>query len=216
MKPVLIALGLLLGFVIAAEAETELRLSLPVGCALAKDCFIQQYVDIDPSRGAKDYCCGPATYDGHKGTDIRLLSVKAAEAGVPVLASAAGRVKAIRDGMEDRLVAERKASALVEGRECGNGAVIDHGDGWETQYCHLRRGSLKVRKGDAVKAGTPLGFVGYSGHAQFAHVHLSVRQNGKIIDPFLGEAINGASQSDGGSVAPSLWQEDLQTRSLSR
>jgi murein DD-endopeptidase len=31
--------------------------------------------------------------------------------------------------------------------------VIDHGGGWETQYCHLREGSVLVRPDETLDAG---------------------------------------------------------------
>jgi Peptidase family M23 len=188
-----------------ANAETALQLSLPLACTPEKDCFIQQYVDVQPGPGEKDYRCGIATYDGHDGTDFRLLSVKAAEAGVAVKAAAAGRVTGLRDGVDDRLVATPQDRARIKDRECGNGVLIDHGAGWETQYCHLRRGSLTVHKGDMVAAGALLGLVGFSGDAQFAHVHLSVRHNGETVDPFLGEAISGACLASDTYPPHSLW-----------
>lgn len=100
----------------------------------------------------------------------------------------------------------------IEGVECGNGIVIDLGDGWETQYCHLLRGSVKVRKGQKVDAGTPLGLVGYSGAATFAHLHFSVRRNGKVVDPFLGEIVSGTCREDPTLPASSLWRTELRAQ----
>jgi murein DD-endopeptidase MepM/ murein hydrolase activator NlpD len=37
-------------------------------------------------------------------------------------------------------------------REYGNGVVIRHIDGFETQYCHLAKGSITVKSGDLVTA----------------------------------------------------------------
>ena len=68
-------------------------------------------------------------------------------------------------------------------RNCGNGVLLRHGDGWETQYCHLRQGSVRVAAGDRVEAGQPLGLVGMSGEANFPHVHLSVRRDGRRHRP---------------------------------
>jgi len=59
----------------------------------------------------------------------------------------------------------------VKGKECGNGVVITHGDGYETQLCHLKQASIIVQKGDQVKKGDILGFVGTSGASEFPHVH---------------------------------------------
>ncbi len=188
----------------AAHAGGGIELSLPIACQLGRDCFIQQYADTDPGPGARDYRCGNASYDGHNGTDFRVLSLRAA-AGVPVIAAADGQVKAVRDGMEDRLFTGDGAAAAVKGRECGNGAVLDHGSGWETQYCHMQRGSVKVRQGQTVSAGAMLGFVGASGKAAFAHVHLSVRRNGKDIDPFAGADDGGTCTASLPEMPAGLW-----------
>lgn len=190
-------------FASPANADT-LTLSFPLRCTLHETCFIQKYVDTDPSPDAQDYRCGQATDDGHKGTDFRVVSVSDAKKGVAVIAAAPGRVKAIRDGMEDRLI--DKDAGSLRGRECGNGVVIDHGRGWETQYCHLRQGSVSVRQGQQVKTGRPIGLVGYSGQAQFPHLHLSVRHEGRVIDPFTGENSDGGC--DGG-MDKGLWQADF-------
>ena len=77
---------------------------------------------------------------------------------------------------------------VVKGRGCGNSVAVNHGGGWETYYCHLRRGSLTVRRDQRVEKGDKLGFVGSSGLAEFPHVHLGVRKDGKVIDPFVGLA----------------------------
>jgi murein DD-endopeptidase MepM/ murein hydrolase activator NlpD len=137
-----------------------LELSLPIACTPGTDCFI--------------YACGAETYDGHKGTDIRLRTTAEIAKRVGVLASAPGTVIGVRDGMADHLVrtdADREAVAALE---CGNGVRIDHGEGWITQYRHMRKGSIVVKKGDEVKPGAKLGEVGYSGQAAFAHVHIEV------------------------------------------
>lgn len=158
-------------------------LTSPIDCDLGRDCFIQQYVDHDPGPGASDYLCAPLSYDEHTGTDFGLPTLRQMQAGVNVLASAPGTVKGVRDGMVDRAYSAANAEQ-VTGRECGNGVVIDHGEGWETQYCHMKRGSITVRSGETVQRGAVLGQVGISGRAQFPHVHLSVRHNGETIDPF--------------------------------
>ena len=62
--------------------------------------------------------------------------------------------------------------------------VIRHGDGWETQYCHMRRGSITVLPGDRVAMGQVLGQVGMSGESEFPHLELSLRENGAVVDPF--------------------------------
>lgn len=175
----------------------DLRLSSPIGCGEAEGCFIQQYMDHDPGPGARDFACGSLVYDGHKGTDFALPFRTMVEAGVPVLAAAPGTVRGTRDGMADLLQTGPDRPDLG-GLDCGNGVVIAHPGGWETQYCHLRRGSIAVVEGQAVDAGTVLGEVGLSGNTQFPHLHLSVRRDGDPVDPFDpdGDLTCGAPSED--------------------
>lgn len=175
--------GLIVMTFAAPVAAKGLLLDLPIDCMIGTDCYIQQYTDHDPTGGARDFFCGTLTYDGHKGTDFALNSLADMRAGVDVLAAAPGIVRATRDQVPD--VAFGTADAPdVSDIECGNGIVINHGDGWETQYCHMKRGSVIVEKGQRVTTGEVLGQVGLSGRTQFPHVHLSVRRNGQVIDPF--------------------------------
>lgn len=164
-----------------------IELDLPVACTPGEDCFIQQYVDRDAGPGVRDYTCGAETYDGHDGTDIRLRTTEDVKKGVAVLAAAPGKVMGLRDGEPDRLIRSEEDRAKVADRECGNGVRIDHGDGWVTQYCHLRRGSVTAKEGDTVEAGAKLGEIGYSGEAAFPHVHLAVSKDDETVDPFLTE-----------------------------
>jgi hypothetical protein len=171
--------------VLSSRAAIGLELGLPVACTLGEDCFVQQYVDRDIGPGIKDYACGAITYDGHKGTDIRIRTSADAERSIAVLAAAPGVIIGLRDGMRDHLVRTEEDRAAIADHECGNGVRIGHGGGWQTQYCHLRQGSVLVKKGQQVAAGTKLGEVGYSGAAAFPHVHLQVSKDGNVVDPFL-------------------------------
>lgn len=184
----------------AAEAP---RLSLPVDCTPGRTCWVVNYVDHDPGPGARDYHCGGLTYDGHKGTDIALRDLQEMASGVAVLAAAPGVVRGMRDGMPDRSIRDGSAEAIA-GRECGNGVVIAHEGGLETQYCHMRQGSVAVKPGEVVSRGQRLGLVGLSGQTEFPHVHLSVRQGGAVIDPFLGAEAPGACRPG----TEQLWTPD--------
>ena len=183
MKRAVWAAALASSLALAAPAQGE-DMTLPVDCILGETCFIQQYVDRDPGPGAADFTCGPLTYNNHNGTDFRLPSRAAMEVGVDVLSATTGRVLGIRDGMADIRLGTPGAPD-VTGRECGNGVLVQREDGWRFQYCHLKQGSVSVKKGDTVTQGQVLGQIGMSGRAQFPHLHISVRDsNGQIYDPF--------------------------------
>lgn len=187
MKKAMGLLAALLALSLPAFAEEELRVAWPADCEYGKDCFIQNYVDRDPKKDKRiDYTCGPMTYDGHKGTDIRIANLARMREGVKVLAAADGIVRGKRDGMEDVYVSDIDRET-IQNRECGNGVVLRHPGGYETQYCHMRKGSVVVEEGDEIKAGQELGLIGLSGLTEFPHVHFEVRRGKTIIDPFVGE-----------------------------
>ena len=96
----------------------------------------------------------------HKGTDF------AAAVGTPILATADGTVTK----------AERRG---------GNGIYvkIKHNETYETQYLHMRK--YNVRKGDYVRQGDVIGWVGMTGNTGGPHVCYRFWKNGKQVDPFL-------------------------------
>ncbi len=203
-RPACLLLAAVLGLPAAAQG---FELGLPLACEPLQSCWIPRYVDLDPGPGMHDYNCGSFTGPAHSGTDFAIRNLAAMARGVPVLAAAAGTVKAVRDGMDDVNV-ETIGKAAIADRECGNGVVLDHGEGWETQYCHLRKGSVVVVRGQRVMAGDKLGLVGLSGDTSFPHVHLSVRKDGQQVDPFRGLA----GGPDCGAGASPLWAGDLGKR----
>lgn len=192
----------LMALLMAPASAGAFELALPMDCQLGETCFIQHYPDHDPGPAAQDFTCGTLTYEGHDGTDIALPNLATMRAGVAVLAAAPGIVRGVRDGRPDISVSDPEAPPL-DGMECGNGVAIQHEGGYETQYCHLKQGSLRVQPGDRVETGAILGEVGLSGKTEFPHLHLTLRQNGVAIDPAA-----PAAQACG-ATGPDLWQADL-------
>jgi murein DD-endopeptidase MepM/ murein hydrolase activator NlpD len=210
MSAVLFLVSVRLSSPAAAETTQDIVLALPVKCRLGVTCFIQNYVDHDASDKVRDYQCGGRTYDGHDGTDIRIPDLDVQRGGVEVQASAPGWVVGVRDGVDDTSV-RTVGKAAVAGRECGNGAVIEHGNGWSTQYCHMAKGSLRIKPGDLVDLGQPLGLVGLSGNTEFPHLHFTVRHQGRIVDPFA-----HAAPPDSCGGGRSIWADSIQEQTKYR
>lgn len=105
-------------------------------------------------------------HESHKGQDI------AAGGAVTVSAAASGTVVFSGFG----------ASGSGYG---GYGYVveIDHGNGFQTLYGHMRAGSLKVVAGQQVSQGQPIGIMGSTGQSTGQHLHFEIHQNGVPIDP---------------------------------
>lgn len=85
--------------------------------------------------------------------------------GTPVYASG--------DGVVDR--ADARATGF------GRHIRIKHGYGYESIYAHLYK--YNVRKGQRVKRGDLIGFVGSTGRSQAPHLHYEIWKDGDKINP---------------------------------
>jgi murein DD-endopeptidase MepM/ murein hydrolase activator NlpD len=66
-------------------------------------------------------------------------------------------------------------------RGYGKRVVIDHGFGYKTLYAHLN--GFNVKKGQHVKRGEIIGFVGSTGTSTAPHLHYEVFKNNKKVNP---------------------------------
>ncbi len=144
------------------------------------------YVDWSPSDNLLDYTCGSVTYDGHQGTDIELLDFYDMDEGIPVLSAASGYVVYRHDGEFDR------RTAWVNGVQA-NGVIVQHPDGSEAWYWHMRKNSVRVAVGDSVTVGDTLGLVGSSGFSSGPHLHFEVNHN-TILDLYQGPCQTDSSR----------------------
>ena len=71
----------------------------------------------------------------------------------------------------------------VDNRAIGYGKHIriDHGFGYLTLYAHLN--SYNVKRGQNVKKGDIIGFVGNTGRSKGVHLHYEVHKDGKKVNP---------------------------------
>ena len=72
----------------------------------------------------------------------------------------------------------------------GNYVRIKHESGVYSRYLHLVKGSVKVKVGQKVKAGTVLGTEGNTGYSYGTHLHFDVFDGTQYVDPLpylLGE-----------------------------
>jgi hypothetical protein len=86
--------------------------------------------------------------------------------GQPILAPAAGVVRAAADG-----IADNRPGATNAREPLGNHVVLDHGNGEFSFLAHLQRGSVAVQPGREVRAGEVIGRCGNSGNSTEAHLH---------------------------------------------
>ena len=103
--------------------------------------------------------------------------------GQVVRAVAPGTVIAVRDGCRD---SPRPGTGIFDWRSPdirGNHVMIEHADGNYSLTAHLRNGTVRVRTGQRVEAGEPLGACGNSGISTEPHVHFHMQDH---PDFFLG------------------------------
>lgn len=66
-------------------------------------------------------------------------------------------------------------------RGYGKRVIINHGFGYKTLYAHLN--GFNVKKGQSVKRGEIIGFVGSTGTSTAPHLHYEVLKNNKKVNP---------------------------------
>lgn len=79
----------------------------------------------------------------------------------------------------DGVITYAKVSYLKTGY--GNQVEIDHGYGYKTKYAHMQM--FTVTKGQNVKRGDLIGYVGSTGGSTAPHVHYEIIKDNKKIDP---------------------------------
>lgn len=95
----------------------------------------------------------------HLGIDI------AAWKGTPIMAPAKGKVVSVK---------KRGLMGLT--------VTIRHDSIYTTLYGHLLKSNVK--KGQVIKRGDVIGYIGNSGRSTGYHLHYSVKKNGKHVNPF--------------------------------
>jgi len=92
-----------------------------------------------------------------------------AERGSPIYATGDGKISR----------ADNRAAGF------GNHIRIDHGFGYVSIYAHLDlvQEKFSVRKGDKVKRGDIIGYVGSSGRSVAPHLHYEITKDGKKLNP---------------------------------
>lgn len=87
-----------------------------------------------------------------------------------ILAPAAGKVIDAVDGLPDQAIGTTNTE-----QPAGNHVVLDLGQGEFAFLAHLRKGSVRVGKGDTVAAGDELGRCGNSGNTSEPHLHFHLQ-----------------------------------------
>jgi urea transporter/murein DD-endopeptidase MepM/ murein hydrolase activator NlpD len=96
--------------------------------------------------------------------------------GKAVLACADGYVEEVLDGIDDNVIGEVNLED-----NWGNTIIIRHSPTLFSKLSHLKKHSIKVQKGEYVRAGQDLAVCGNSGRSPYPHVHFQLQAT-----PFIG------------------------------
>lgn len=100
------------------------------------------------------------SWRSHNGTDF------AAPTGTPIMASSDGRINFV--GSQ---------------RGYGNTVIIQHREGYSSLYAHLNGFIRGLEKGQRIRQGQIIGYVGMTGWATGPHLHYEIRINNVPHDP---------------------------------
>jgi hypothetical protein len=90
--------------------------------------------------------------------------------GEEVVSPAAGTVKSVVDGLPDNPLGTKDPK-----NPAGNHVVIEAAKDRFVFVAHLQKGSVRVKAGQKLAVGDPLGLCGNSGNSDAPHVHLHVQ-----------------------------------------
>ena len=171
---------------IAATAADAPYRFFPQAGTLWRDLSVTNFVDLGDGVSVRDYECSGYSYLGHDGHDSIIDGFREQAIGVPVFAALDGTVVSAHDGEFDQEVTN------LVGRPA-NQVTLSHGNGLRTLYWHLKNGSVAVRVGQSVMAGTQLGLTGSSGNSSYPHLHFESQLNGVPFEPSTGACHPGDS-----------------------
>jgi murein DD-endopeptidase MepM/ murein hydrolase activator NlpD len=103
---------------------------------------------------------------------------------VSVLAPCDGRVVLAVDGVADGAAVDLASPTARAGNY-----VFIRCDSFDVLLAHFRKGSVKVAKGDIVRAGQPIGAIGNSGASDMPHLHIHAQRPGTPLAPFSGQPL---------------------------
>ena len=113
-----------------------------------------------------------------------ILRVRRPHWGVDFAAARGTPIRAAGDGV-----------VTFVGRKHGYGRIVQlsHFDGYTTRYGHMYQFVDGIEKGDRVRKGQVIGYVGATGEATGPHLHYEVRRDGRAHNPLTMKLPDGES-----------------------
>ena len=137
-----------------AKNKADMLVSIPA---------IQPIANKDLGRVASGY--GYRIHPIYKTRKLHTGMDFTAPQGTPIYATGDGKIAKVRRSR----------------RGYGNHVIIDHGYGYQTLYAHMKK--YIVYRGQKVKRGEIIGYVGSTGTSVAPHLHYEVMKNKRKINP---------------------------------
>ncbi|MGB0119873.1 MAG: M23 family metallopeptidase [Solirubrobacterales bacterium] len=93
--------------------------------------------------------------------------------GTKIHAARSGRVVKVRDGLPEQVPGTAPVNPTIQSAG-GNHVVVKMAPGRFAFYAHMKTGSVRVKRGQKVKAGKVLGLLGNTGNSDSPHLHFHV------------------------------------------
>jgi hypothetical protein len=143
---------------------------------------VNQHVSHKSQRRAADLIIRDQTgksfkTDGKKNEDYYAYKKE-------IRAVAPGKVVVAIDGVPDN-----EPGSMNPYFTMGNSIIIEHAPNLYSEYSHFTAGSVRVKVGDAVKAGQVIGLCGNSGNSSEPHLHFQLQDGKKFEASFGVEAV---------------------------
>ncbi|MFA7506010.1 MAG: peptidoglycan DD-metalloendopeptidase family protein [Burkholderiaceae bacterium] len=142
-----------------------------------------EYYDINGNSLRKTFLRYPIEFSriSSRFTDARLhpvLGVVRAHKGVDFAAPAGTPIRSTGDGIVDFVGQQRGYGKVV---------ILRHDGNYSTLYAHMSGFARHLRKGDKIRQGAVIGFVGSTGYATGPHLHYEFRIGKEQADPLAAD-----------------------------
>jgi Peptidase family M23 len=138
------------------------------------------------------------TGDGSKNADYPTY-------GEPLYAVANGTVARVVDNRPDIPPRSKNPGLVQPGDFGGNQVLLKIGPGRYACYAHMQPGSVRVRRGQHVRAGQRIGLVGNSGNTTAPHLHFGIQRRPDCLsesEPFEIDRFTLQGMADPASPVP--------------
>jgi hypothetical protein len=140
------------------------------------------------------------TGDGSKNSDYPTF-------GAPLYAVANGTVVSTVDNLPDIPPRSENPDLRTPRDFGGNSVFLRIGPGRYACYAHIKRGTVRVRRGQHVRAGQRIGLVGNSGNTTAPHLHFGIQRRPDCLsesEPFEIDRYTLEGNVDPASVFPRI------------